>query len=98
MTPESHPGEAAPDASRPAVIRLARRLPRPVIVVLAIASIILGVVLLLRPTTALDVLALLIGGGLVLGGLLELLLPGQRGDRVRMVLSAALIVTRYKGD
>lgn len=93
MTPESHPGEAAPDASRPAVIRLARRLPRPVIVVLAVASIILGVVLLLRPTTALDVLALLIGGGLVLGGLLELLLPGQRGDRVRMVLSAALIVT-----
>ncbi|MFD5214385.1 lipase family protein [Microbacterium sp. NPDC058345] len=77
----------------PAVLRLARRLPKRVVAVLASAAVLVGIVLIARPTTALDVLALLIGAGLVLGGLLELLVPAAGGDRLRMLLSAALVLT-----
>ena len=84
---------AADDPATPALLRFARRLPRPVVVALAAATVIVGVILLIRPTTALGVLALLIGAGLVLAGLLELLFPVTRGDRIRMLLAAALVVT-----
>lgn len=47
-------------------------MPAWVRIVLAAASIALGAVIVLRPTTALDVLALLLGGGMVLTGVLEL--------------------------
>lgn len=40
-------------------------------IVLDVAAIILGAVLAVRPTTALDVLALLLGGGMVLTGILQ---------------------------
>ncbi|WEK12917.1 MAG: lipase family protein [Candidatus Microbacterium phytovorans] len=56
--------------SRP-VARLRRRLPTWARVVLDVAAIVLGAVLAIRPTTALDVLALLLGGGMVLTGILQ---------------------------
>lgn len=40
-------------------------------IVLAVASIVLGAVIVVRPTTALDLLALLLGGGMVLTGILD---------------------------
>ncbi|MDQ0614934.1 uncharacterized membrane protein HdeD (DUF308 family) [Microbacterium sp. W4I4] len=83
-----------PDASADlALIRLARRLPKPVVAALALAAVVLGVVLVVRPTTALGVLALLIGAGLVLGGLLELIFPVARTGRIRMLMSAAMMLT-----
>ena len=72
---------------------MVKRLPKPVIAVVAFAMIIVGVVLIVRPTTALGVLALLIGAGLVLGGVLELTVPSSRGNRTRTILAAALIIT-----
>ncbi|MFD5226142.1 lipase family protein [Microbacterium sp. NPDC058342] len=85
---------AEPEATaQPAVIRVARRLPASVVIALAVAAIAVGVVLIVRPTTALDVLALLIGAGLVLAGALELLFPVTRVDRLRMLLAAALTAT-----
>jgi uncharacterized membrane protein HdeD (DUF308 family) len=83
------PGEPAD----PALIRLARRLPKPVGAALAFAAVVLGVVLVVRPTTALGVLALLIGAGLMLGGLLELIFPVARTGRIRMLMSAAMVLT-----
>lgn len=68
-------------------------MPEPIVAVLAIAAVVLGVVLVVRPTTALGVLALLIGAGLVLGGALELVVPVVRAGRVRMLMSAVLVVT-----
>ncbi len=53
-------------------MRLLSRMPVWVRVALAAASIALGVVIIARPTTALDVLAVLLGGGMVLTGVLEL--------------------------
>lgn len=90
MTPES---TAPDDSATPAVIRFARRLPRPIVAALAGVAVVIGILLVIRPTTALDVLALLIGAGLVLAGLLELLFPVTRGDRIRMLLAAALAAT-----
>lgn len=60
---------------------------------LAIAAVVVGAVLVVRPTTSLGVLALLIGAGLVLGGLLELLLPSARARRSTLLLATALIIT-----
>lgn len=93
MAPLDSETDPARDVAEPAMIRLAKRLPRPVIAVLAVASVGLGVVLIVRPTTALGVLALLMGAGLVLAGLLELAFPVVRGDRVRMLLASALVLT-----
>ncbi|WP_309126912.1 lipase family protein [Microbacterium sp.] len=95
LEPRNPAHDAASPAgdAAPAVLRLARRLPRPAVAALAAAAVIVGIVLIARPTTALDVLALLIGAGLVLAGLLELLLPAARGDRLRVLLSAALVLT-----
>lgn len=81
------------ESADPALIRLARRLPKPVVAALAVAAIVLGVVLVVRPTTALGVLALLIGAGLVLGGLLELIFPVAHAGRIRMLMSAAMMLT-----
>ncbi|UNK71157.1 lipase family protein [Microbacterium sp. H1-D42] len=73
------------------LLRFAERLPRPVIVVIAIAAIGIGIALAIRPTTALGVLALLIGAGLVLAGVLEAVSPAVAGERIRMLLAGALI-------
>ncbi|MFS0865781.1 lipase family protein [Microbacterium sp. 179-B 1A2 NHS] len=57
---------------RLAVGRLHARLPEGVRIAIAVAALVLGVVIVIRPTTALAVLAWLIGGGMVLTGVLEL--------------------------
>ncbi|WP_245979912.1 lipase family protein [Gryllotalpicola protaetiae] len=49
-----------------------RRMPRWLRVVVATLTLVLGVVVVIRPTTSLDLLAWLIGAGLVLAGLLQL--------------------------
>ncbi|KXC05913.1 lipase family protein [Microbacterium hominis] len=51
--------------------RLHARMPEGLRIALAIATVALGAVIVWRPTTALDVLALLLGGGMVLTGVLE---------------------------
>jgi len=89
----SDPSPVPGASADPALIRIARRLPKPVVAVLALATVVLGVVLVVRPTTALGVLALLIGAGLVLGGLLELVFPVAHAGRIRMPLLAALVIT-----
>jgi len=89
----SDPSPVPADSADPALIRLARRLPKPVVAALALASVVLGVVLVVRPTTALGVLALLIGAGLVLGEVLELVFPVARTGRIRMLMSAAMMLT-----
>ncbi|GAA1996362.1 lipase family protein [Microbacterium ulmi] len=70
------------------------RLPRWVRAVVGLASVALGAVVITRPTTSLGVLALLIGAGLVLAGLLELVGGGQseEGERTPRwhVLAAVL--------
>lgn len=55
-----------------ALARLHARLPPWARTVVALAAIVLGAVIVIRPTTALDVLALLVGGGMLLTGVLEL--------------------------
>lgn len=56
---------------RLALVRLIARMPAWVRIALSIVSIVLGAVIVIRPTTALDVLALLLGGGMVLTGILS---------------------------
>lgn len=51
--------------------RLRRRMPAWVRIVLDVVALVLGAVLVIRPTTALDVLAVLLGGGMVLTGILQ---------------------------
>ncbi|MEH3089843.1 MAG: DUF308 domain-containing protein [Microbacterium arborescens] len=79
---------------RLAIARLHARLPTGVRVVVAVAAVVLGVVIVIRPTTALDVLAWLIGGGMALTGLLEL--TGREGEtrrpRWRTATGAAWLV------
>lgn len=66
---------------RLAIARLHARLPAWVRIAVAAGAVVLGVVIVIRPTTALDVLAWLIGGGMVLTGLLEL--TGRDGEAAR---------------
>lgn len=54
----------------PRLNRLRGRLPVWLRIVLDLLAVVLGAVLAVRPTTALDVLALLLGGGMVLAGIL----------------------------
>lgn len=61
--------------------RLVARMPPGLRIALSIASVILGAVIVLRPTTALDVLALLLGGGMVLTGVLEASGRSEEGER-----------------
>ncbi|UJP09857.1 DUF308 domain-containing protein [Microbacterium sp. KUDC0406] len=68
------------------------RMPWPVGATLSLIAIALGVVLIIRPTTSLGVLAILIGAGLIVAGVLELLLPGIRRPRLRMLLAIAMVV------
>ncbi|WP_311256305.1 lipase family protein [Microbacterium sp. ARD32] len=86
------PATPSPATERP-WLRLVRRLPKPVTAVLATAAVLVGAVLIVHPTTALDVLALLIGAGLVLAGLLELMLPVILRAAVRVPVGALLIIT-----
>lgn len=58
-------------------------LPRGLRAVIGVAAIALGAVLLFRPTTSLGVLAILIGSGLILSGILELVGGGQGEDGER---------------
>lgn len=86
-----------PDASHPTadpvIVRFAKHLPRPAVFACAVLAVVVGVVLVVRPTTALDVLALLVGAGLMVAGALELLFPVTRADRLRMLLAGALALT-----
>lgn len=75
------------------LVRFVARTPVWVRIVLALASIALGAVIVVRPTAALSVLALLLGGGMVLTGILDfadLRAPGgdegRRARRWRSVL------------
>ncbi|MDJ1114300.1 lipase family protein [Microbacterium dauci] len=63
--------------------RLHARMPEWVRIVVAIAALVLGVVIVIRPTTALDVLAWLIGGGMVLTGVLDLTGRADESERPR---------------
>uniref|UniRef100_UPI00242FC059 HdeD family acid-resistance protein n=1 Tax=Microbacterium lacticum TaxID=33885 RepID=UPI00242FC059 len=76
-----------------ALVRLLERMPAWVRIALSIASIVLGAVIVIRPTTALDVLALLLGGGMVLTGILSATGRVDEGEgRWRGVLSIGWIV------
>jgi uncharacterized membrane protein HdeD (DUF308 family) len=87
-------------ADRAGIVTRARRaatgwlvhVPWPVSVAVSIAAIVLGAVLIIRPTTSLGVLAILIGAGLVVAGVLEFVLPGIRRPALRMLLAIALVV------
>lgn len=57
---------------RLALVRLHARMPQWLRVAVAVAAIVLGLVIVVRPTTALEVMAWLLGGGMVLTGVLEL--------------------------
>ncbi|MBN9177572.1 MAG: DUF308 domain-containing protein [Microbacterium sp.] len=63
------------------LVRLTRRMPAWVRIALSILSIVLGAVIVLRPTTALDLLALLVGGGMVLTGILDATGRVDEGER-----------------
>nr|WP_269778467.1 lipase family protein [Microbacterium sp. MAH-37] len=69
------------------------QVPWPVSIVVSIAAIVLGAVLIVRPTTSLGVLAILIGAGLVVAGVLEFVLPGIRRTGLRMLVAIALVLT-----
>lgn len=76
-----------------ALVRPLERMPAWVRIALSIASIVLGAVIVIRPTTALDVLALLLGGGMVLTGILSATGRVDEGEgRWRGVLSIGWIV------
>lgn len=79
---------AAPTPAR-ALRRGWSRLPVWLTALLALVAIGLGLVLLIRPTTSLGVLALLIGAGLIVAGGLEL---AARRARINAVLAVAWIV------
>ncbi|KAA9089496.1 alpha/beta fold hydrolase [Microbacterium radiodurans] len=68
---------------RLAIGRLYARLPEGVRIAVAVVAVVLGVVIVIRPTTALDVLAWLLGGGMALTGLLELTGRDGEGERPR---------------
>ncbi|SFI49279.1 Uncharacterized membrane protein HdeD, DUF308 family [Microbacterium saccharophilum] len=51
--------------------RFLERIPPWLRAVIAAASVVLGVVIVIRPTSALGVLAVLLGGGMILAGILE---------------------------
>jgi uncharacterized membrane protein HdeD (DUF308 family)/pimeloyl-ACP methyl ester carboxylesterase len=68
---------------RLALGRFYARLPEGVRIAVAAAAVVLGVVIVIRPTTALGVLAWLIGGGMVLTGVLELTGRDGEGQRPR---------------
>lgn len=61
-----------PMLQRLALVRLHARLPSWLRIAIAIVAIALGAVIIIRPTTALNVLAVLLGGGMILTGVLEL--------------------------
>lgn len=89
----------------PRLTRLRRRLPVWARILLDIVAIVLGAVLAVRPTTALDVLALLLGGGMVLTGILQFFEDaGAGGARARwrfalvaVWLAAGLFVLVWPG-
>ena len=65
-------------------------MPRWLRAIVALAAVVLGAVLLTRPTTALGVLALLIGAGMILAGVLELAARDAEPDRPRWRIVTAL--------
>lgn len=68
---------------RLALARLHARMPEWVRISIAVLALVLGVVIVIRPTTALDVLAWLIGGGMVLTGVLDLTGRVDEAERPR---------------
>jgi len=76
----------------PRLTRLRGRLPLWARIVLDVVAIVLGAVLAVRPTTALDVLALLLGGGMVLTGILQFFEDaGAGGARARWRLALVAV-------
>lgn len=75
--------EAAPRRRRGRIGPWFAGLPRGVHVLVGALAVILGAVILVRPTTSLGVIALLIGSGLVLTGVLEFVGGGDRADDER---------------
>lgn len=65
------------------LVRHLARMPPWVRVALAVVSVVLGAVIVVRPTTALDVLAVLLGGGMVMTGILEFGELDERSDPPR---------------
>ncbi|MFE6996820.1 lipase family protein [Microbacterium sp. NPDC057659] len=92
MTPEAADRAGIVTRARRAATGWLAHVPWPVSVVVSVAAIALGVVLVIRPTTSLGVLAILIGAGLVVAGVLEFVLPGIRRPSLRMLLAIALAI------
>lgn len=80
--------------SRLAVARFLRKTPVWLRIAFAVASIALGAVVFLRPTTALDALAILVGAGMVLTGIIDLIeMPDISGlSKPRRIARLALPV------
>lgn len=74
--------------------RLNGRIPPWLRTLIAAASVVLGVVIVIRPTSALGVLAVLLGGGMMLAGVLEFAPTEGETDRApwRAVTAAAWIL------
>ncbi|HLS78462.1 MAG TPA: lipase family protein [Nocardia sp.] len=70
---------------------IAERLPRGVVVLIGALAIVVGLLLVVRPLTALTALALLIAAGCVVTGVGELLLP-RRPGRLATALGAGWIL------
>lgn len=70
--------------------RLHARLPPWVRIAVSVVSIVLGGVIIVRPTTALDVLALLLGGGMILTGILELFARAEDEEHPRWRIATAI--------
>ncbi|WP_345750645.1 lipase family protein [Microbacterium rhizophilus] len=83
--------ESEPRDARGTIPRWFARRPRWVRVVLGTAALVLGAVVLVRPTTSLGVLALLIGAGVILTGVLELTGGGDAGRAPRWRVAIAAL-------
>ncbi len=75
--------------------RLSRRLPSPLVAVLAALCLGLGIVVITRPATSLGLLLVLIGLGLILAGLLRLI--GATGDPGSGLAAWAALATMLCG-
>lgn len=83
----------ADTVARGLVARAVGRMPRWLRAVLAVAAVVFGAVLILHLTAAIGILALLIGLGMIVVGVLELGARGDDADRPRWrLLTAALWV------
>lgn len=85
-----------PDApARPPLRRLWDRTPRWARLALASVALILGIVVMTRPTVSLGVLALLIGAGAVLVGVLDLADAARRPDEDSLRRTSAVLAVLW---